>query len=65
MVEKKNYEYWYKTIGQYDRAFKKWENRADRIVKKYRDYDRTQNNPNARTSRIGIHFDTGIPTITH
>ena len=63
MVEKKNYEYWYKTIGQYDRAFKKWENRADRIVKKYRDYDRTQNNPNARFNILWSNVQTITPAV--
>lgn len=57
------YETWYKKIGQYDRAFKKWEARADRIVKKYRDDDRRQNNPNARFNIMWSNVQTITPAI--
>ena len=30
----RTYEDWYKTIASYERSFKRWEARADRIVKK-------------------------------
>ncbi len=57
------YEEWYKKIGQYDRAFKKWEARTDRIVKKYRDDDRRQNNPNARFNIMWSNVQTITPAI--
>lgn len=63
MADNRNYEYWYKIIGQYDRAFKKWESRADKIVKKYRDYDRTQNNPNARFNILWSNVQTITPAV--
>jgi hypothetical protein len=64
MAEKKHsYENWYKIIGQYDRAFKKWESRADKIVKKYRDFDRTQNNPNARFNILWSNVQTITPAV--
>ena len=31
------YEDWYKTIMGYERTYKRWEGRADRIVKRYKD----------------------------
>ena len=57
------YEEWYKKIGQYDRAFKKWEARSDRIVKKYRDDDRRQNNPNTRFNIMWSNVQTITPAI--
>jgi hypothetical protein len=63
MAERKDYEYWYKIIGQYEKAFKKWEGRADKIVKRYRDYDRTQNNPSARFNILWSNVQTITPAI--
>jgi hypothetical protein len=57
------YEEWYKKIGQYDRAFKKWEARSDRIVKKYRDDERRQNNPNTRFNILWSNVQTITPAI--
>jgi len=57
------YEEWYTKIGQYDRAFKKWEARSDRIVKKYRDDDRRQNNPNTRFNIMWSNVQTITPAI--
>ena len=31
------YEDWYKCIMSYERSYKRWEARVDRIVKKYKD----------------------------
>ena len=42
------YEDWYNTISAYDKSFKKWEGRASKIVDRYRDSSRQQNNPEAR-----------------
>ena len=54
------YESWYKRISGYERSFKKWEGRSERIVKRYRDDSRQQNNPNAR---FNILF-SNVQTIT-
>lgn len=35
---------WIDKITLYDRAFKKWQNRAEAIVKRYRDYDESEGN---------------------
>lgn len=35
---------WFEAITAYERAFKKWETRAEKIVKKYRDYDSADTN---------------------
>ena len=43
-----SYEDWYKTIMGYERSYKRWEARVDRIVKKYKDDSRYDRNPNAR-----------------
>jgi hypothetical protein len=39
-----NHEYqeWYNTIAAYERTFKEWEGRAEKIVKRYRDDNRTE-----------------------
>ena len=42
------YEDWYNTIAQYERTYKEWEGRADKIVKRYRDDSRSRNNPQAK-----------------
>jgi hypothetical protein len=60
---KHTYENWYNKIASYERTFKKWEGRADKILKKYRDDSRTQNNPNARFNILYSNVQTVIPAI--
>ena len=60
---KHSYEKWYNTIGSYERTFKKWEGRAEKILKRYRDDSRTQNNPNARFNILYSNVQTVIPAI--
>jgi hypothetical protein len=60
---KHTYEKWYNTIGSYERTYKKWEGRADKILKRYRDDSRTQNNPNARFNILYSNVQTVIPAI--
>jgi hypothetical protein len=60
---KHTYERWYNTIASYERTFKKWEGRADKILKRYRDDSRTQNNPNARFNILYSNVQTVIPAI--
>ena len=60
---KHTYERWYNTIAAYERTYKKWEGRADKILKRYRDDSRTQNNPNARFNILYSNVQTVIPAI--
>ena len=57
------YEDWYKTIASYERSFKRWEARADRIVKKYKDDSRYDRNPNARFNILWSNVQTIQPAI--
>lgn len=63
MAENRDYEYWYKIVGQYERAFKKWEGRADKIVKRYRDYDRSQHNPRSKFNILWSNVQTITPAV--
>ena len=60
---KHTYERWYNTIASYERTYKKWEGRADKILKRYRDDSRTQNNPNARFNILYSNVQTVTPAI--
>jgi hypothetical protein len=60
---KHTYEKWYNTIASYERTFKKWEGRADKILKRYRDDSRSQNNPNARFNILYSNVQTVTPAI--
>jgi hypothetical protein len=57
------YEDWYKTIMSYERQYKRWEARADRIVKKYKDDSRYDRNPNARFNILWSNVQTIQPAI--
>jgi hypothetical protein len=57
------YEDWYNCIAQYERTFKEWEGRADKIVKRYRDDQRTRNNPTARFNILWSNVQTITPAI--
>ena len=57
------YEDWYNTIAGYERAYKEWEARTDRIIKRYRDDSRTRNNPNARFNILWSNVQTITPAI--
>ena len=57
------YEDWYNTIAGYERAYKEWESRTDRIIKRYRDDSRTRNNPNARFNILWSNVQTITPAI--
>jgi hypothetical protein len=57
------YEDWYKTIMGYERQYKRWEARADRIVKKYKDDSRYDRNPNARFNILWSNVQTIQPAI--
>jgi len=57
------YEDWYKTIMGYERSYKRWEARVDRIVKKYKDDSRYDRNPNARFNILWSNVQTIAPAI--
>jgi hypothetical protein len=58
-----SYEDWYKTIMGYERQYKRWEARVDRIVKKYKDDSRYDRNPNARFNILWSNVQTIQPAI--
>ena len=58
-----SYEDWYNTIGAYERTYKRWEGRVDKIVKRYKDDTRYQNNPNARFNILWSNVQTITPAI--
>jgi hypothetical protein len=57
------YEDWYNCIVQYERTFKEWEGRADKIVKRYRDESRSRNNPNAKFNILWSNVQTITPAV--
>ena len=58
-----SYESLYKQIMGYERSYKRWEARADRIVKKYKDDSRYDRNPNARFNILWSNVQTIQPAI--
>jgi hypothetical protein len=57
------YEDWYNCIAQYERTFKEWEGRADKIVKRYRDEQRSRNNPTAKFNILWSNVQTITPAV--
>jgi len=57
------YQDWYNCIAQYERTFKEWEGRADKIVKRYRDDQRSRNNPNSRFNILWSNVQTITPAV--
>ena len=57
------YTDWYNCISQYERTFKEWEGRADKIVKRYRDDQRSRNNPNAKFNILWSNVQTITPAV--
>ena len=58
-----SYESLYKDIMGYERQYKRWEARVDRIVKKYKDDSRYDRNPNARFNILWSNVQTIQPAI--
>jgi len=58
-----SYEDWYNCIMGYERTYKRWEARVDRIVKKYKDDSRYDRNPNARFNILWSNVQTITPAI--
>jgi hypothetical protein len=59
----RSYEDWYKTIMSYERTFKRWEARNERIIKRYKDDSRYDRNPNARFNILWSNVQTIQPAI--
>jgi len=57
------YQDWYNCIASYERTFKEWEGRADKIVKRYRDDSRSRNNPNAKFNILWSNVQTITPAV--
>jgi hypothetical protein len=57
------YQEWYTCIAGYERSFKEWEGRTDRIIKRFRDDSRTRNNPNAKFNILWSNVQTITPAI--
>ena len=55
---------WLNVVGQYDNEFKKWEARAQKIVKRYRDDNRSQHtNETAKFNILWSNVQTLIPAV--
>jgi hypothetical protein len=57
------YTDWYTCIASYERSYKEWESRTDRIIKRFRDDSRTRNNPNAKFNILWSNVQTITPAI--
>jgi len=57
------YQEWYNTIAGYEKAYKSWEDRTDRIIKRFRDDSRSRNNPNAKFNILWSNVQTITPAI--
>jgi hypothetical protein len=57
------YQDWYNCIASYERTYKEWEGRADKIVKRYRDDSRTRNNTTAKFNILWSNVQTITPAV--
>lgn len=62
-VSESDYTKWYNKIAAYERTYKRWEGRAEKIVKRYRDDQRYQTNPNSRFNILWSNVQTITPAI--
>jgi hypothetical protein len=57
---------WVEAIASYEREFKKWENRSEKIVKIYRDFDSNADNRNTQAVNFNIlwsNIQTLLPSV--
>ena len=55
---------WLNIISQYDNEFKKWEARSTKIIKRYRDDNRSQNmNETAKFNVLWSNIETLVPAV--
>jgi hypothetical protein len=57
------YTDWYNCIASYERTFKEWEGRSDKIVRRYRDDSRTRNNTTAKFNILWSNVQTITPAV--
>ena len=57
------YSDWYDRISSYERSFKLWEARVDKILKRYKDDSRNKTNPNARFNILWSNVQTITPAV--
>ena len=57
------YSDWYNCIAGYERTYKEWEGRADKIVRRYRDDSRTRNNTTAKFNILWSNVQTITPAV--
>jgi hypothetical protein len=57
------YQDWYNCIASYERTYKEWEGRADKIVKRYRDDSRSRNNTTAKFNILWSNVQTITPAV--
>ena len=57
------YQDWYNTIAGYERTYKAWEDRTDKIIKRYRDDSKSRNNTNAKFNILWSNVQTITPAI--
>lgn len=58
-----DYTKWYNEINSYERTYKRWEGRCEKIVKRYKDDQRYQSNPNARFNVLWSNVQVITPAI--
>ena len=58
-----SYEDWYNRIMSYERSYKLWEARVDKILKRYKDDSRNKTNPNARFNILWSNVQTITPAV--
>lgn len=56
-------EQWIATIAVYEREFKKWEGRVEKILKRYRDDSRNSGSGNAKFNILWSNVQTAIPAV--
>ncbi|MCX6010219.1 MAG: molecular chaperone, partial [Chloroflexi bacterium] len=54
---------WLNAISAYDRTFKKWEARNEKIIKRYRDDSRGYNDPTAKFNILWSNVQTIVPAV--
>ena len=54
---------WVNAIATYDRTFKKWEGRTEKIIKRYRDDARGYNDPTTKFNILWSNVQTIIPAV--
>lgn len=57
------YQQWVKAIADYDREFKRWDGRVEKILKRYRDENRITKDGSSRFNILWSNVQTSIPAV--